>query len=257
MRIHRLVPLCIVTLCTAAQSQEAVPSSTLAELQSPDWRERANAYAQLKGDQQNLQSPAVKAALLNLLKRENGVIHKTLADSDGKVGVSEKYGEEYSEYYSGVLDTVEKTADWHDQRELCVLAESAYNPDSRFAARLAAEGGVAVVPCLLKMAQGTMYDRFEAVPVLVQISGITKNLSFKLQQQIEQAVKAALQDQDLRLVTIEALDKFGNSDVIPILQDISRSDTYSRDLLDGTRSYDIKEAAAKAIQSIQARANTK
>jgi len=252
MKIHRIVPYCILSLCCAARSQQ-LPSS-VAELQNPDWQQRASAYGHLKGDQQLMQRSDVKAALLNLLGQENGVIHKTLADSKGKVGVSEKYGEEYSVYYADLLDSVEKTVDWRNQREVCILAESSYNPDSQLAATLAVQGGASAAPCLLKMAQGGAYDRYESVPVLVQISGITKDLPPAVRQQIRQAITEALRDPDLRLVTVEALGKFGNSDVIPVLMDIARSDQYSRVLRDGkTRRYDIREAATKAIQSIQGR----
>lgn len=230
------------------------PPSVLAGLHSPDWQQRADAYANLKEDRER---PDVRDALLVLLDRENQLIRKTLVESDGKVGVSEKYGEGYTAYYSQLLSTVDETADWHDQRELCILAEASYNPDSQFGAKLAVQGGAVIAPCLIEKAQGSMYDRYEAVPVLVQLSGVTKNLSPAIQQLIRQAVTKALQDPDLRLVTVEALGKFGNGDVIPALQDIARSDQYSRVLLDGTRRYDIREAAAKAIQSIQERAKAK
>lgn len=230
------------------------PPSVLVGLHSPDWQQRADAYANLKEDRER---PDVRDALLVLLDRENELIRKTLVESDGKVGVSEKYGEGYTAYYSQLLSTVDQTADWHDQRELCILAEASYNPDSQFGAKLAVQGGAAIAPCLIEKAQGSMYDRYEAVPVLVQLLGVTKNLSPAIQQQIRQAVTKALHDPDLRLVTVEALGKFGNADVIPALQDIARSDQYSRVLLDGTRRYDIREAAAKAIQLIQDRAKAK
>jgi hypothetical protein len=230
------------------------PPSVLAGLQSPDWRQRADAYASLKEDRER---PDVRDALLVLLDGENELIHKTLVESDGKVGVSEKYGEGYSEYYAQLLGSVEQTVDWYEPREVCILAQGSYNTDSEFAATLAVRGGATVAPCLLEMAQGSVSDRWKAVPVLLQLSSVTKDLSVDVRQQIRQAMIAALQDPDLRLVTIEGLGKFGSSDVIAILQDIAGSDQYSRLLRDGTRRYDIREAATKAIQSIQERAKAK
>lgn len=232
----------------------AFPPSVLAGLHSPDWQKRADAYANLKEDRER---PDVRAVLLVLLDRENELIRKTLVESDGKVGVSEKYGEEYSEYYAQLLGSVEQTVDWYDPHEVCILAQGSYNPDSEFAATLAVRGGAIVAPCLLEMAQDSVYDRYEAVPVLVHLSSVTKDLAVDVQQQIQQALTAALRDSDLRLVTLEAVGRFGNADVIPILQEIAQSDQYSRVLRDGTRRYDIREAATKAIQSIQERAKAK
>jgi hypothetical protein len=180
-----------------------------------------------------------------------------LVESDGKIPVSDKYGEGYSEYYAQLLGSVEQTVDWYDPDEVCILAQGSYNPDSQFATTLALRGGATAAPCLLEMAQGSVNDRWEAAPVLVHLSSVTKDLPLDVQQQIRQAITGALQDPELRLVTIEALNKFGNSDVIPILQDIERSDQYSRVLADGTRRYDIRAAAIKAIQSIQERTKAK
>jgi hypothetical protein len=242
--------------CPALPQQGGSPSLPLSNLKASDWEQRRDAFEKIKGNQEALRRSDVKMALVDLLDRENQMIHKTLVDSKGKVGASGKYGEEYSEYNSELLGTIEKIADWNDQHQLCVLAGAAYEPDSPFAARLAAEGKAGIVPCLVKRSQGNMFDRHESIPVLVQLSAITKDLSPTVRQQIRQTIIAGLRDSEVfvRQPTVEAVGKFGTPELIPTLEEIARSDPYSRPLLDGSLRFDIREAAAKAVQSIQERA---
>jgi len=240
-------------VCAQRLSSTAIP---LSALKSPDVKQRVDAYEEIKADKEALKRSDVKAALVELLDRENQVIHKTLAESKGEAGVSVKYGEGFGEYVGELLDTVADVADWHDQRQLCILAESAYNPDSLFAARLAVEGGAGVAPCLLKMAQGSMSDRHESIPVLVQLSAATKDLSPAVREQIRRAILGGLRDSTVlvRQPTVQAVGKYGTAEMIPMLQEIARSDPNSRLLDNGQRRFDVRDAATKAIQSIQDRA---
>jgi len=196
---------------------------------------------------------------VDLLDLENHVVHATL-DSESSPSVDEKYGEGYSEYLAELGDTVDRIADWHDPHQLCVMAESSYNPDSVFASELATRGGAAIAPCLLKMTQGNLYARGQAIPVLVHLSGVTSELPSSIQKEIHEAILGGLRDRQVsvREETIQALEKFGTPDVIPILEEISHSDPYSRPINDGKdRRFDVREAAAKAILSIQQRAKAK
>lgn len=252
-----LLVLFVLTSCFSVASQQpSAPPFELSDFKAPDWRRRSAAYEKIKASDEALQRSDVKSALSGLLDRENQVIRMTLTNSNGKVGVSEKYGEQYSEYYADLLGNVAKIADWHDQNQLCILAEGSYSPDSPFAGRVAVEGGAAVVPCLLKIAQGSMYDRQESIPVLVQLFSVTNDLSRSDRRRIQQTITAGLRDSDVsvRLSTVQAVGKFGDSQMIPALQDIVHLDQYSRLLDNGQRRFDVRDAAAKAIQSIQERA---
>jgi hypothetical protein len=250
-----ILVLSALASCSVALAQDSPLQVPLSGLKDPNWEHRRAAYEEIKGNRAALNRPEVTRALVDLLDRENQVLHNTLVDSKGKVGVSTKYGEAYSEYHSDLLGVVEKIADWKDQRQLCILAEAPYEPDSPFAARLAAEGKAAVAPCLLKKAQGNMFDRHEAIPVLVQLSAVTSDLSPALQRQIYRAVMVGLRDPEVfvRQPTVETVGKYGTSEMIPILKDIAYSDPYSRPTLDGKQRFDVRDAAAKAIQSIQER----
>src|SRR2546427_1002781 len=115
------------------------PNSTAALLlafKSANVQQRMDAYQNLKRDQDALKRPDVQAALIDLLDRENRLIHGvTLVDR----------GEGYAEYVADLLGTVAVAADWRDQRQACILAEGPYNPDSKFADELAVKGGSGIV----------------------------------------------------------------------------------------------------------------
>jgi hypothetical protein len=247
----------LLAYCAVVFAQQTSSTAVLlSRLKSPNEQLRSDAYEEIKMDQNALKRSDVKAALIDLLDRENQVIHKRLADSNGEAGVSVKFGEGFGEYIGELLDTVAEIADWHDQHQLCILAESAYSPDSQFAARLAVEGGTRVAPCLLKMAHGSIVDRHESIPVLVQLSAVTKGLSPAIREQIRQAIIAGLRDSTVlvRQPTVQAVGKYGTAEMIPRLQEIARSDPNSRLLDNGQRRFDIRDAAATAIQSIHERA---
>jgi hypothetical protein len=245
-----LLSSCVAMAWTQAEKQ----TISLAGLDSPDWTRRCEAYEAIKSNEQALKRPQVRKALMDLLDRESRLIVKTFEDSHGEVGVDGKYGEEYSEYYGQLKLTVDAIADWHDPRQLCILAQTAYNPDSRFADELAVKGGAAVVPCLLKMAQGSISLREQSVPVLVHLLFAAGDLAPAVRRQIKQLIIAELQDREGRWETIKALGRFGTLEWIPILEPIAHNDPYSRLLDNGTRRFDVRELAAKAIQSIQRRA---
>lgn len=259
VRLAVLLGLGMVARCAALDAQQADSTAALlASLKSPNPQRRLEAYEKIKADEDALRSPEVKAGLLALLDRENQVIQKTLSESDSQPGVAPKHGEEYSEY-GELQSTVASIADWQDKRQLCILAESAYDPNSPFAARLALAGGVAVVPCLLKMTHGNISERHESFPVLAQIPATTHNLTSAVRQQIRQAIVAGVQDPTLlvRKAIIEAMGEFGTADMIPILQEVAHSDPSLRRLDNGTTFFDVRDAAARAIQSIQRRTNSR
>lgn len=79
----------------------------------------------------------MRSALLAALDAENKLIRSTLRESGGALGVSDKYGEGYSEYVADLLGSVSSFADFSDPAVLRVLAQSPYNPDSKFAGELA------------------------------------------------------------------------------------------------------------------------
>jgi len=239
------------------------PNSTAALLlafKSANVQQRMDAYQNLKRDQDALRRADVQTALMDLLDRENRLIHGvTLVDR----------GEGYAEYVADLLGTVAVAVDWRDQRQACILAEGPYNPDSKFADELAVKGGSGLVPCLLKIAEGDIYGRQDsgdvldtyrqkAIPVIVHLEAISPDLSPLMRSQLRQAITSGLHEWavGVRLPTIRALGRFGTAEWIPMLQDIARTDPQSRILANGQRRFDVREAATNAIRSIQERVQT-
>ena len=235
---------------SAVCSQEGSATAiSLQALKSTDWEQRLDAYERIKGDQAALKRADVRRALLELLDRENHVGREA----------REKNGEGYSEYLGELGGTVDGMADWHDPRDLCILAQSTYNPESVFATKLAVEGGTAVVPCLLKMARSPdVWDRYESIPVIEHLSAVTKVLQSSDLKEIQDTVIRGLKDTNVsvRQGTVNSVGKFGKPEMIPALEDIARSDPSSRKE-NGKEFFYIRGAATRAIQSIQERAKVK
>jgi len=104
----------------------------LAALHSDKWSDRAAAYEELIADPTAKQGAEVRSALLDLVDRES---HLTLATAP-----EPESEEAYAEYVAALLGTVDTFANWKDPHQLCILAQTSYNTDSPFAAKLAAVG---------------------------------------------------------------------------------------------------------------------
>jgi hypothetical protein len=235
----------------------------LAELKNSDSAKRQAAYESIMSNEEALNRVEVQIALIDLLNRENQQIHNALVDSKGKQGAADRYGEGYVEYTAQLADVVIPFVDWHDQRQLCILSETPYNPGSPFETKLVIEGGNAVVPCLLKIAQGSAYDRndpfvveqydqVQALPTLIRLASVTKDLTLGVQQQIRNLTLSVLRG-DAKLAAVIALGKFGAPDMIPVLEGIAQNDPQWRLLDNGQRRYDVRERAVEAIKSIEER----
>ena len=218
--------------------QSSSVASTLLDSKSRDVDRRVAAYEKIKTNQKALQRSDVKNALMDLLDRENLYVHKTLEDSDGQEGVGEGFGS----YHDDLIQTVMKIADWHNSREVCVLARTEVEPGSRLASMLAKDGGATMVPCLLKIAQGDAFghkdtafmesdDRTEAIPLLVEIGAVAGDLSTADQDIASKS--------DNRRVARSGCRQFGSyrctrsltpalRALIPALEDIAHSDPVSR-----------------------------
>jgi hypothetical protein len=193
----------------------------------------------------------VQEALLDLLDRENQLIESTLRDSHGQVGVSDKYGEDYGEYVAQLDETIDSFANWSDSHQVCIFVHESYNPESRFAAKIAAHASVAV-PCLIQMYSSDVgLTRAEAAPVLVQAwAKGGKQLDSALSERTKQIILTALHDPDeaVRSHTISALEKFGGQDMIPALKQVAETDPSPE-----VQGHSIRKRAEQAIVAIQKR----
>jgi hypothetical protein len=256
MRMKTLQICAIAVLAVAATGQQKPVANRsagapLTGLRSENWSERAEAFERLRSDPNVLSDPKVQESLLSLLDRENHLMESTLHDSQGQVGVSDKYGEGFGEYVDELGDAVESFGNWNDPRQVCIFVHEAYNPDSRFAAKIASHANVSA-PCLIQMYGSDVgLIRAEASAVLVQALGKSKSqINLPTTQEVKQVVRKALRDPDdsVRSFTVRALGEFGEEDMIPALQQVADADPSPE-----VQGHTIRKSATDAIASIQKR----
>lgn len=243
----------LAAICQAQQERagQTNVAKLLAQLRAEQWTERAEAYEKLRSDPKALSTQEVQKGLLGLLDKENQLIESVNRDSGGP-SVDEKYGEEYPEYVAQLGETVDSFADWTDPRQVCIFVHEPYNPDSRFADKIASHGKVAI-PCLLRMYSSDVgLARAEAAPLIVQ--ALAKNTDGSLDQETTLAAKQvllkALHDpsEAVRINTIEALRSFGQEDMVPALRQVAQSDPAP-----GADGDSIRKWAGDAIVAIEKR----
>ncbi|MGO9862638.1 MAG: HEAT repeat domain-containing protein [Terriglobales bacterium] len=239
MRIT-VITLAILAAITTVRGQQTLTNKSnraelLTLLRSNNAEVRSEALDQLRTDPVALRDPKVKAALVNQLDREN---QEPLYAEE----------EDYASYVSWLADTVAKVVDWSDHREVCILAYSVDLPEE-----LADHAKVAI-PCLLqRFKTAPSLLRGDVVAMLVQALAKGRNdLDAATTQTVHHTILSALHDSDynVRADTVRALGKFGGEDMIPVLEEVSKTDT-SVDKLD--HNLWIREYAVKAIAAIRKR----
>jgi hypothetical protein len=133
-----------------------------------------------------------------------------------------------------------------------LLVHQGYDPESRFAAKIAAHGKIAL-PCLMQMFGSDVgLVRAEVAPVIVQALAKTTGLDKETIQEAKGLILTALRDPEEadRINTIEALKSFGGEDMIPALKQMAESDPAAP----AAKGDSIRKWAAAAIAEIEKRA---
>jgi hypothetical protein len=237
-----LVVILGVCKCASSEPQVSGITDSLAALRSEDWAQRARAYEKLTTNPGTMRDPAVKAALVDVLDRENHLTPASAPQTDSE--------EAYAEYISSLLGTVEAIVDRNDPHQVCILAHASYNDDSPFADRLS-KMGKPLLPCLMDMVKSNQTgDRIKSAALLVQMRAKAHNLDLETDQQIRAATIRALHDENewVRSSAVESLGMFGGEDMIATLKTISDSDPAPE-----VRGYSIRKQAKDAIVAIEKR----
>ncbi len=237
MRNFLVITLAVCALIAAWGQQtpghKTSRAELLTEIRSEHAEVRSKAFEQLRSDPAALGDPRVKAALVNLLDREN---HEPLFGEE----------EDYADYVSRLADTVAKLVDWSDPRQVCILSNSVVPTDEL------ADHAKVTIPCLLQRSQNaTAPSRGMAVAMLVQaLAKGRSNLDPSTIQTVQQVVLKALRDpaDQVKIPTLKALERFGEDDMIPALKVVAETDP------DPSEEYAIRKWAAEAIAAIQKRA---
>jgi hypothetical protein len=93
-----------VSLAPTRSDAQGQNVALMRQLESTDWRRRAAAFAAIDRDPHAWEQPRSALSLLNLVEREDALQKETLLSSNGAVGVSDRFGEEYSEYAARAMD---------------------------------------------------------------------------------------------------------------------------------------------------------
>ncbi len=237
-----VIAVCVMATTVSGQQTSASSASLtglLVQLRSNDSEVRGDAFDHLRSDPVALRDSKVKAALVSLLDRENQ---------------EPVHGEEegFAEYTSWLANIVAKIVDWKNPREVCILANSVDLPDE-----LGDHARVAV-PCLLRRlknglnryAPGPDISRGSVVAMLVQASAKGKGqLDAATIQTVQQIILNALNtpNENLKIPTVKALERFGRGDMIPALKVVAETDP------DPSEGYAIRKWATEAIAAIQKR----
>ena len=245
--------------CSGQQPTTNKPSLgvLLERLHSEDEVQRSKAFEALRSNPKTLESQEVRAALIELLDRENQQLDAKLLQAQNSQDAEKDNveSEGYAEYYGYLLDTVDSFADWNDPRQACILVNAGSSPDSTFATEVAIHGKT-TIPCLIRRSQSAVgMNRAVAIPVLVQALAKQKNnLDSGTVEKARQIVLKALRDSNegVRSFTVLALSTFGEEDMVPALKDVARTDpAFDKE----SNSYAIREAASKATAAIKERAS--
>lgn len=239
------VLICIVITTGLAQQQgkhEPSVPDLLTKLHSRQWSDRSDALDEMRSDQAVLQSRKLQAVLIDLLDQENQG-----KDTGGEKGG----GEEFAEYFASLREVVNSFADWNDPRQACILVYAG-SDDYPSSPQQAAARARAAMPCLLKRCKSeAAIDRAIAGPMLVEaLQKAQGTLDATTTQRAKQIILNNLRDPDdgVRGFTVDALGKFGGTDMIPALQQVATQDPSPE-----VEGHSIRKSAVEAITEIQKR----
>ncbi len=248
-----------VAAILAASSQRDSTSLLIQQLRAGSWVVRSRAYLQIRSNPA-LHTPQVKNALVELADRENGVVDHECRYGNG---VDNKFGEEYSEYYGQLGETLMTIVTVDDKAALRVLVRGAYGGTSLFAQWLARFGNPVVLP-LVKLTKSDrtfcgLITRGTGIEVLGLVveqqkkGTIERALSGRTVSTILSILEDGLKDPDagVRMSAIRAVTAAGDTSAIPLLDRLRTTDPQSRVGPGGVVVYDIRARAEKAIAIIR------
>ncbi len=221
----------------------------IAQLRSDDIQVRSEAFETVRTDTVALRDPKVRAALIDLLDRENHETSDSVKEQGDAGYIGSGEDESGSEYVGTLADSVAKIVDWSNPRQVCILADSVYPPDEL------ADHAKAAVPCLLRRYKNAP-SPFRGYVVAMLVQALAKGrgeLDAETIRTVQQIILSALHDPEdvVKIPTVKALGRFGGSDMIPALRVVAEKDP------DPSEGYAIRKWAAEAIAAIQKRAATK
>lgn len=238
--------------CQQNTSDKSSVADVVAKLHSHHLSERIDVLDEIASDQALLRSGGIQATLLNLLDQETEMFREDKGVNSVAAADTEDSGEEEnSQYLSSLSTVVNMFVDWGDPRQACTMV---YAGDITYPASVpqAAGRARAVLPCLLKRAKSkfALYREI-ASPMLVEaICKAQGTLDREIAVAAREMVLSDVRDSDVgvRSATVLALGEFGETDMIPALEELAANDPSPE-----VEGHSIRKSAALAIAKIQKR----
>jgi hypothetical protein len=264
MRMRTALIGCVITAAMVAgfsfgqdapQSHRSDSTQLLADLRSNDPRARVGAFEQIRSNSAMLQDPSVRSALLDLLDLETREFNERVREGERRRAEHKEGNPESSDdnamYMNDLLETVESFVNWHDPREVCLLAKEGAALDSPDAREGATRAQVAL-PCLQQLSKSELFsDRSKAVRTSAALlAGAIGSLDPTTAEAMRQIVRLALHDHrvEVQWEAVESLERDGAPDMIPVLREFAESSPGPNATEDEIA---VRKSAAKAIIVIQ------
>ena len=249
-------------VCGPTQSSGQNSNASLRGLESADWHQRAAAFAAIDKNPHAWQQPRLALSLLSLVEREDVLQKATLQSSNGKVGVSDRFGEEYSEYAARALDEclrycnrdkilamiVRDARSGPTRRGAIELLGNAYN---RFGFSLSQRIRIDSTLVEATSEPSSYLIRASALSALGEAIRTGNDLPAQERGRLHETAVAASKDPaaDVRISAVRRIGEFGDSGDVPLLKRIAEVDS-ARSMTHGGVSYPTREAARQAIDQI-------
>ncbi len=270
-----LVAALTITVVVAAPGREEKPSRDngplrpiLAQLQSQDWKVRQESFYQLitlgQGDPSYIPGPVktllrmhpeeaqnVRLGLIRLLERENAEM-KAFDVRFKKTG--QLIGQDYdTDYYANVIAAV---ASLKDLRSINALL-GAITTGGMAMRTLAGFAPASFEPVMSQLNDEDPLVRNSALRVLGLMVSPPQRGRLRDPQsvaRIKRAFLAGTQDKEpvVRLAAIDGLATLGDTDAVPILEKIAKSDPYFS-LDQGRKNFRVRREARKALAELRAK----
>jgi len=264
--IYRCCVLFGLTVGVPCGSQVATSQHDLIrQLQSPSWVERSRAFADLQRQPRGLAAPEVRSVLLAVFELENRVVITTLRDSKGAAGVSEKYGEEFGEYYAQLFDACLQYCDKGSLLAVMLRNSQSGSPIQQHAVELlgivrsrgfSIEQRGQIDSALLASATDTVsfLVRESALVALQNVIHADHGLAAAMRTRIHDAAVKSAADRypNVRVAAVRTLGDIGNPADIVFLRSVAAHDT-ARGRSHGRSTYPVQDEARRAIAKIIAK----
>jgi hypothetical protein len=252
-----LAAMLVVASLLSAQ-QPAVQSDPRTMLTSADWTVRMKAFDALNARSNAWSEPGMAGALEHLFERENRMIAATLRESGGTVGVSDKYGEGFTYYYSSLFNACLARCDRGDFLTVLLgdavrgspVREHTLEVLGMNVMRFNAEQRGKIDEALAQAA-GDSTNEFVRDAALRAIGEVVRRdaaLGSSQRARLHQAVVGAAEDRRLmiRLTVVRRLADFGEPGDVALLQCMASQDTLQR-VSAGRVTYPVRDEANRAL----------